>query len=88
MNPKPAAQTLERCFLEIRSRLLDLAAALDRIDRGAGREDLAEDTRMRAIQLALKVLARSQPDRAEQIQHLFSLEYDPQWIRPITNSRV
>ena len=35
-EPLPAAQALEAYFLEARSKLLDLAAMLDRIDRGGG----------------------------------------------------
>ena len=34
MTPLPATQALDRYFLEARSKLLDLAAILDRIGRG------------------------------------------------------
>ena len=39
LTPLPAAQALDAYFLDARSRLLDLAAMLDRIDRGGGMKD-------------------------------------------------
>ena len=36
MTPLPAPRALDQFFLDARARLLDLAAMLDRIDRGAG----------------------------------------------------
>ena len=35
-HPLSAGQTLDREFLAIRARLIDVAAALDRIDRAKG----------------------------------------------------
>ena len=39
LAPVPAAQALDTWFLEARSKLLDLAAIFDRIDRGGGSQD-------------------------------------------------
>ena len=36
LPPLPADKALDAYFLEARSKLLDLAAILDRIDRGGG----------------------------------------------------
>jgi len=80
MTPLPAARALDHFFLDARCRLLDLAATLDRIDRGQG--DVDADPRLARIEQALKVLASEAPDRAEQIQKIFSQEYDPAWKRP------
>ncbi len=82
LSPVPAAQTLDAYFLEARSKLLDLAAILDRIDRGEGVSSVADDPRMDRIRQALDVLADADGDRAEQIQQIFSLPYDPKWKRP------
>jgi hypothetical protein len=83
MNPLPAARALEQYFLEARSRLLDLAAILDRIGRGAEAGTVAgSDPRLARIGEALGVLRSAAPNRAELIQKLFSLEYDPDWKRP------
>ena len=80
MNPLPAAQALDAYFLDARCRLLDLAAILDRMDRGTG--DVAGDARVGRIREAVAVLAGTGPDRAARIQQVFSLTYDPSWPRP------
>ena len=81
MTPLSARTALDAFFLEARSKLLDLAAILDRIDRG-GNSDLAKDPRRGNIRQALEVLGDERPGRAERIQRLFSLDYDPRWERP------
>jgi hypothetical protein len=83
MNPLPAPQALDSYFLEARCKLLDLAAILDRINRGkeAG-EVLANDPRIEKIRKALEVLHDQSGGRAERIQQIFSLDYDPTWEKP------
>lgn len=73
-----AQEVLDREFLEIRARLLQLAAHFDRIERGTGDADL---NRIRLIRQALEVLSAQDvgPHRAEKLQMIFSREYDPQW---------
>ncbi|MCC6417259.1 MAG: hypothetical protein IT429_03320 [Gemmataceae bacterium] len=82
MNPLPAAKALDSYFLEARSKLLDLAAILDRIDRGRDSTASNSDPRLEKIRQALEVLHDESGDRAEQIQRIFSLDYDPNWKRP------
>ena len=83
MQPLPAARALDQFFLEARSRLLDLAAILDRIGRGEGADGVAAgDPRAARIDQALEVLRSDAPNKAELIQKLFSLDYDPDWKRP------
>lgn len=72
-----AATLLDREFLEVRAKLLEVAAALDRIDRAPG--SLVEDARFQQIQQAIAVVADSNPARAERLQLVFSRLYDPQW---------
>ena len=72
-----AAEVLDREFLQIRARIVELAAALDRLDRAAG--DLAEDPRMSQLRDALKRLQEQRKDRVEQVQLAFSLPYDDRW---------
>jgi hypothetical protein len=81
MNSK---QILDREFLEIRAKILEIAAALDRIDRADGNVD--GDPRMQLIDDAIKTVASDQTDpiRAERIQLLFSREYDAKWIEDFT----
>jgi len=71
------AELLNREFLGIRSRLIDLAAALDRIDRGQG--SVASDPRIDQIRRSLALLAEPKADRAEQVQLIFSLPYQSDW---------
>ena len=82
MTPLPSRTALDAYFLEARSKLLDLAAILDRIGRGAGSGELANDPRLARIRQALEVLHDESGDRAERIQQIFSLDYDPNWERP------
>jgi len=70
-NPVPLG-TLEREYLGVRCRLLELAAALDRIARhdGPAAED---DARMIQFRQALEILADREPRKAERVQIVFSL---------------
>ena len=72
-----ANEMLDREFLQIRAWLLQAAAALDRIDRADG--DATGDQRLALISQALTVLQKDDPDRAEQIQLIFSREYAANW---------
>ena len=78
MTPLLASKALDQFFLEARCRLLDVAAILDRIDRGGG----SNDPRLDRIRDGLDVLQGSAGARAERIQQIFSLEYDPKWEKP------
>jgi hypothetical protein len=72
-----ARETLDREFLGIRGRLLEVAAALDRIDRAHG--SVADDARRAQLQRAMEVLLSPGPGRAERFQQVFSLAYDEAW---------
>jgi hypothetical protein len=73
----PAATVLDREFLAVRARLIDLAAALDRIDRAEG--DVVGDQRLAKIRRSLEVLAGDATDRAQRVQIVFSLPYNENW---------
>ena len=70
-------QVLDREFLEIRAKILELAAALDRIDRADGSVDA--DLRYARIERGLALLAEAGPGRAERAQLIFSLPYQEAW---------
>lgn len=80
MTPMPVPRVLDMFFLEARCKLLDLAATLDRLDRGEGAA--AADPRLERIRQALLALLQTEPGRAERVQQIFSLAYDPDWPRP------
>ena len=65
--------------LELRGKILEIAAGLDRIERSGGGEAVGDDTRLQQIDRALEALRQSGGDRAESIQMIFSLPYDPKW---------
>ena len=69
-----AADVLQREFLGMRCRLIDLAASLDRIDRAE--ESPIEDPRLVQIREACALLVSVQDNRAEAVQLLFSLPHD------------
>ncbi|HEV2968776.1 MAG TPA: hypothetical protein VGY55_02230 [Pirellulales bacterium] len=83
--PLDAPEVLSREFPEIRARLLQLAAALDRMDRAAGSPEA--DPRRQKVRDALAILLEPEPDRAERMQLLFSLPYDPEWKQEFKSSR-
>lgn len=73
----PAPQVLDREFLEIRAKILELAASLDRLDRGDG--DVTDDPRMRLVLGGISLLSHDEPGRAERLQLLFSQPYEDAW---------
>ena len=75
--PMTASQVLDREFLEIRAKVLELAASFDRLDRAEG--VVAGDPRLSLIREAIDVLQSDADDRAEQVQLIFSLHYDDEW---------
>lgn len=76
-TPPPTSPTLDRDFLALRARLIDLAAGFDRIDRDT--QTAKDDPRWRQLRRAIDVLASSETHRAERMQMHFSLAYDPAW---------
>ena len=74
-----ASQTLDREFLEIRRRLLEAAAAFDRIDCAEGSDAAWADPRMTQLGEAARVLVDARPDRAERLQMIFSEPYEKNW---------
>ncbi|ADB18444.1 conserved hypothetical protein [Pirellula staleyi DSM 6068] len=75
--PLTAAEVLQREFLETRAKILELAAAFDRLDRSSG--SVESDQRIARIREALKVLTEVKAGRAEQVQLVFSRPYDSEW---------
>jgi hypothetical protein len=75
--PLKASEVLDREFLEIRAKLLQVAAHFDRLERAAG--TVADDPRLAKIHAALEVLDGTEPGRAEKLQMIFSREYTPEW---------
>ena len=75
-SPMNAQAVLDREFLEIRAKILELAASFDRLDRSG---DIERDERLDLIQEGISMLDFDAVDRAEKVQFIFSREYDPDW---------
>lgn len=84
---RDATEVLNRDFLDTRSRILDLAAALDRLDRAPERPGSPPDRRLMQVRKALEALLEPGPGRAETVQRIFSLDYDPSWRGPTQGNR-
>lgn len=74
-----AKSILDREYLNMRCKLISLAASMDRIERAGGAEPLAGDSRMYLLRGAVELLTDGLPDRAERLQRHFSDEYDKDW---------
>ena len=74
-SPKTGRELVDEYFIENRTRLLEIAAFLDRLDRTDGAL-VDRDFRVRAFRDALKLLesesAGDAQTRVERIQHLMS----------------
>ncbi len=69
--PLTQQQLIDEYFMEIRAKMLDVAAFLDRLDRSVDR-NAEDDFRMLAMRQALQALCAGTPGRTYAIQMIFS----------------
>jgi len=69
-SPQTKQQVIDTYFMEHRAKLIDIAAYLDRIDRGQGSDP--GDFRDTAFRKALLLLTDGQSERARRILDSFS----------------
>ncbi len=86
LNTRDAIEVLEHDFLEARCKILEIAAILDRIDRAPPRHGLHPDARIARIRQAVEAILEPGPGRAETIQRIFSLDFDPGWRKTMNVS--
>lgn len=79
-HPRDVTAILDHDYLEVRAKILEIAAALDRLDRAPESHLHPPDRRLAEIRQAIEALLEPGPGRAETIQRIFSLEYDPAWM--------
>jgi len=75
--PAPDQQLLDREFLPVRAKILEIAASFDRIQRA--RDDAQDDARLRQLRSALEIVLGPRADRTEKLQMLFSRPYQEAW---------
>ena len=61
-------QALDLYFIDARSKLIDIAAFLDRADRAPGTDDF----RLKAFREALAILGSEEPEKAKRVLLAFS----------------
>lgn len=79
MAARAAQKILEQDFLTVRCLILDLAAALDRIDRGENSSQVQNHEQLKLLKGGLDILQESGPGRAEKVQLHFSDKYQESW---------
>jgi len=80
-SPKPtqrrAEQVLTEEFLLARSKILDLAATIDRLQRADGQIESSEKREL--LEQGIKILLDDQGEKAKRVQLLMSRQYNPKW---------
>lgn len=71
-SPRKAAELLDMYFLDMRSAMLETAAALDRIGRAEGGMEILRDPRIVKLRKAIELLREDDNKRAEQFLLVFS----------------
>ena len=82
MANRSADAILDESILEVRAKILEIAATLDRIDRSSDDgSPLSGDCldRRKKLDEAIRLLLSEGPDRAERLQLLFSRKYESSW---------
>ena len=69
--PLTQQQLIDEYFMEVRAKILDVAAFLDRMDRSVD-HNAEDDFRMVAMRQALQALCADTPGRVYDIQMIFS----------------
>ena len=78
MNTEPTGEAvLDKEYLPVRAKILEIAASLDRIQRAGG--DVADASRLKLLRVAIESLLEDDPGRTERVQLLFSRPYDERW---------
>ena len=71
-SPMTGSELLDLYFPDVRSHLLEAAAALDRIEANANSDQVMADPRIQKLLAGLDILKSGGPDRAERFLRLFS----------------
>jgi hypothetical protein len=81
--PRSANEVLEQEFLQIRAKILEIAAFYDRLDEADAsqtQEGMPEiSQKLDLLKEGCRELVDNEPGKAARVQLLFSREYDEAW---------
>jgi hypothetical protein len=76
-SPKTAPELLDMFYLNMRSALLETAAAFDRIQKAEGGDAVWQDRRLVKLRGAAALIQSDEPDRTRRILESLSAGEDP-----------
>ena len=79
-------EVVGRYFLEVRARLIELAAFLDRLERASGELSHNEAETIDKIRAGLSTLLDERPDKTARVHMVFSVPFDPGWRTKLSQS--
>ncbi|MCA9134413.1 MAG: hypothetical protein KDA45_14690 [Planctomycetales bacterium] len=74
---RSASEVLSQEFLQIRAKILEIAAFYDRLEQADSAR--VDEGSLNLLRQGCQLLSDDQDDKAARVQLLFSREYDPQW---------
>lgn len=75
-----AEQVIEQEFLQVRAKILEIAAFLDRLESdGAKSVSRANEERLKLLRAGCELLLDPEPDKAARVQLHFSRKFDDDW---------
>ena len=80
MAIRSASHVLDQEFLQVRAKILEIAAFYDRLESAGGvPNDSHGNQHMQMLRQGCEILTDDQDNKAARIQLLFSREYDSDW---------
>ena len=79
---RTAAEVIDEEFLQVRAKLLEVAAFFDRIEVASSVESSEATSsldKLKLLRSACDLLIDEELDKAPRLQTLFSREYNPDW---------
>lgn len=74
---RSAREVLEQEFLQVRAKILELAAFFDRLTEAEASD--VDQRQLELLQQGCQILNDAEEDKAARLQLLFSREYDAEW---------
>lgn len=75
---RKSEQVVEQEYLQMRAKILEMAAFLDRLDPAAEHSSITE-SRLSLLRQGCELLLDAEGEKAARVQLLFSRHYDSQW---------